>query len=49
LIVAGTPETVSACEKSHTGRALRDHLKAPLAGPTKPSGGRGKTGQPPKV
>lgn len=28
LIVAGTPETVAACSQSHTGRALRDHLKA---------------------
>lgn len=27
LIVAGTPETVVACPKSHTGRALRAHLK----------------------
>jgi excinuclease ABC subunit A len=26
LIVAGTPEKVAACEKSHTGRALRAHL-----------------------
>ncbi len=27
LIVTGTPETVAACPQSHTGRALRDHLK----------------------
>jgi len=27
LIVAGTPKTVAACPKSHTGRALRAHLK----------------------
>ncbi|MCI0537008.1 MAG: excinuclease ABC subunit UvrA, partial [Verrucomicrobiales bacterium] len=27
LIVAGTPETVAACQKSHTGRALRAHLE----------------------
>jgi excinuclease ABC subunit A len=27
LIVVGTPETVAACESSHTGRALRAHLK----------------------
>ena len=27
LIVAGTPETVTACMKSHTGRALKAHLK----------------------
>ena len=27
LIVAGTPEAVAACERSHTGRALRAHLK----------------------
>jgi excinuclease ABC subunit A len=26
LMVAGTPETVAACERSHTGRALRAHL-----------------------
>ncbi len=26
LLVAGTPETVAACPKSHTGRALRAHL-----------------------
>jgi excinuclease ABC subunit A len=27
LIVAGTPETVAACDRSHTGRALRAHLE----------------------
>ncbi|MCW5557583.1 MAG: excinuclease ABC subunit UvrA [Verrucomicrobiae bacterium] len=27
LLVAGTPETVAACAQSHTGRALRDHVK----------------------
>ncbi|HAB17191.1 MAG TPA: hypothetical protein DCE44_12165, partial [Verrucomicrobiales bacterium] len=27
LLVAGTPETVAACAKSHTGRALRNHLE----------------------
>lgn len=27
LIVAGPPEKVAACEKSHTGRALRAHLR----------------------
>jgi excinuclease ABC subunit A len=32
LIVSGTPETVAACQRSHTGRALRDHLE-----PTKKS------------
>jgi excinuclease ABC subunit A len=26
LIVSGTPETVAACQRSHTGRALRAHL-----------------------
>jgi excinuclease ABC subunit A len=26
VVVAGTPEKVSRCEKSHTGRALRGHL-----------------------
>jgi excinuclease ABC subunit A len=33
VVVAGTPETVAACEASHTGRALRDHLPARLAQP----------------
>jgi excinuclease ABC subunit A len=28
LIVAGTPEKVAACQKSHTGRALRTHLES---------------------
>jgi excinuclease ABC subunit A len=28
LIISGTPETVAACQKSHTGRALRTHLKS---------------------
>jgi excinuclease ABC subunit A len=28
LIVAGTPEAVARCAKSHTGRALRQHLKS---------------------
>jgi excinuclease ABC subunit A len=28
LIVAGTPETVAACNQSHTGKALRSHLAA---------------------
>jgi excinuclease ABC subunit A len=27
LIVAGTPEAVAKCAQSHTGKALRDHLK----------------------
>jgi excinuclease ABC subunit A len=27
LIVSGTPETVAACQQSHTGRALRAHLQ----------------------
>ena len=27
LIVSGTPETVAACQRSHTGRALRAHLQ----------------------
>jgi excinuclease ABC subunit A len=27
LIVSGTPETVAACQRSHTGRALREHLE----------------------
>lgn len=27
LIVAGTPEAVARCAQSHTGRALREHLK----------------------
>lgn len=27
LLVAGTPDTVAACAKSHTGRALRPYLK----------------------
>jgi excinuclease ABC subunit A len=27
LLVAGTPETVAKCPQSHTGRALRQHLK----------------------
>jgi excinuclease ABC subunit A len=27
LIVSGTPETVAACQRSHTGRALRAHLE----------------------
>jgi excinuclease ABC subunit A len=26
LIAAGTPETVAACQRSHTGRALRAHM-----------------------
>ena len=32
LVVEGTPETVAACEESHTGRALREHVNstAPL-------------------
>jgi excinuclease ABC subunit A len=33
IVAAGTPETVAACEASHTGRALRDHLPARLAQP----------------
>ena len=37
LIVTGTPETISACEKSHTGRALREHLKAPVSAPGAPA------------
>jgi excinuclease ABC subunit A len=28
LIVAGTPEAVAACQSSHTGRALRAHLRS---------------------
>jgi excinuclease ABC subunit A len=28
LVVAGTPEEVAACERSHTGRALRAHLRS---------------------
>ena len=28
LIVTGTPETVAACEGSHTGRALRAHMQS---------------------
>jgi len=31
LIVAGTPEAVAACKLSHTGRALRSHLRAARA------------------
>jgi excinuclease ABC subunit A len=31
LIVAGTPETVAACDRSHTGRALRAHLEPNVA------------------
>ena len=27
LIVAGTPETVAKCAQSHTGKALREHIK----------------------
>ena len=27
LIVAGTPEAVTRCAQSHTGKALRGHLK----------------------
>ena len=27
LIVAGTPETVARCAQSHTGKALRIHMK----------------------
>ena len=26
-IVAGTPETVAKCAQSHTGKALREHIK----------------------
>ena len=26
IVAAGTPEAVAACERSHTGRALRDVL-----------------------
>jgi excinuclease ABC subunit A len=32
LIVAGTPETVAACKRSYTGRALRAHLEPRKAG-----------------
>jgi excinuclease ABC subunit A len=31
LIIAGTPETVAACPRSHTGRALRPYLDRPNA------------------
>ena len=31
LMVAGTPETVAACRKSHTGLALRAHLEQAMA------------------
>jgi len=27
LIVAGTPEAVAKCAQSHTGKALREHLR----------------------
>jgi excinuclease ABC subunit A len=32
VVVAGTPEDVARCKASHTGRFLKEHLRATRAG-----------------